>query len=71
MILEGGQFTVAALERLLRDSLVRASRAEQAAAMWQKRARNLESQVEQLLALSAHEEEPALTWRWWRLWRRA
>jgi hypothetical protein len=39
------------------------------AAMWQERARNLEAQVEQLLALPAHEEEPAR--RWWQWWRRA
>jgi hypothetical protein len=37
--------------------------------MWQERARNLEAQVEQLLALLAHEEEPAR--RWWQIWRRA
>ncbi|MGI8912341.1 MAG: hypothetical protein ACR2JY_00890 [Chloroflexota bacterium] len=48
----------------------RASQAEQAAAMWQERARNLESQVEQLLALPAHEEEPVAGRRWWRFWRR-
>ena len=65
---EGDQIAVTALERLLRDSLGRASTAEQAAAMWQERARNLEVQVEQLLALPAHEEEPAR--RWWRWWRR-
>jgi hypothetical protein len=46
----------------------RASAAEQAAAMWQERARNLEAQVEQLLALPAHEEEPAR--RWWAFWQR-
>jgi len=68
--LEGEQFAVAALERVLRDSLVRASTAEQAAAMWQERARNLETQVEQLLALPAHEEEPALGRRWWQVWHR-
>ncbi len=48
----------------------RASAAEQAAAMWQERARNLESQVEQLLALPPHEEEPAMGRRWWQVWRR-
>jgi len=37
--------------------------------MWQERARNLEAQVEQLLALPAPEEEPAR--RWWQIWRRA
>jgi len=46
----------------------RAGTAEQAAAMWQERARNLEVQVEQLLALPAHEEER--TRRWWQWWRR-
>ena len=46
----------------------RASAAEQAAAMWQERARNLETQVEQLLALPAHEAEPPGR-RWWQFWR--
>jgi hypothetical protein len=36
--------------------------------MWQERPRKLEAQVEQLLALSVHEEEPAR--RWWAFWRR-
>jgi len=63
---DGG--AVAVLERLVRDSLERASIAEQAAAMWQERARNLETQVEQLLALPAH-EEPEPRRRWWRWWR--
>ena len=63
---DGG--AVAALERLVRESLERASIAEQAAAMWQERARNLEAQVEQLLALPAH-EEPEPRRRWWRWWR--
>ncbi|MGI8915748.1 MAG: hypothetical protein ACR2JY_18520 [Chloroflexota bacterium] len=52
----------------------RASAAEQAAAMWQERARKLEAEnakLQELLALPAHEEEPELTWRWWRFWRRA
>lgn len=56
-----------ALLALLREERERASQAEQAAAMWQERARNLETQVEQLLALPAHEEEPPR--RWWRFWR--
>ena len=65
----------APLERLLTEERSRtdqererASTAEQAAAMWQERARNLEVQVEQLLALPAHEEEPLR--RWWQWWRR-
>jgi len=64
---------VAVLERLLRDSLDRASQAEQAAAMWQERARTLEAQVAQLLALPAHEESerpvPSRASWWRRLWR--
>jgi hypothetical protein len=36
--------------------------------MWQERARNLEAQVEQLLALPAHEAEPEPRRRWWRWW---
>ncbi len=48
----------------------RASAAEQAAAMWQERARNLETQVEQLLALPAHEEESEGKPPWWAFWRR-
>jgi hypothetical protein len=47
----------------------RASQAEQAAAMWLERARNLEVQVEQLLALPAHEEEAGPQRRWWRFWQ--
>jgi len=38
-------------------------------AMWQERARNLEAQVEQLLALPAHEEEAMPQRRWWRFWQ--
>lgn len=67
---------VAVLERLLdeeRADLVRERQArgqvEQVAAMWQERARNLEAQVEQLLALPAH-EEPESRRFWWRFWRR-
>jgi excisionase family DNA binding protein len=52
---------------LLNAERGRASAAEQAAAMWQERARHLEAQVEQLLARPSHEEEP--TQRWWRFWR--
>ena len=66
---------VTELANLLREERERTERIEQqvvqareAAAMWQERARYLEAQVEQLLALPAHEEEPAP--RWWRLWRR-
>ena len=50
----------------------RASTAEQAAAMWQERARNLEGEMgrlQELLALPAHEEEPELRRRWWHWWR--
>lgn len=54
----------------------RSSAAEQAAAMWQERARNLEAEndrLQALLALPAHVEEPELPYRpWWRrLWRRS
>jgi len=52
---------------LLREQIEGRLRAEQAAAMWQERARNLETQVEQLLALPMHEEEPVR--RWWAFWR--
>mgnify|MGYP001485737134 CR=1 FL=1 len=55
---------------LLEQERQRAGAAEQAAAMWQERARNLETQVEQLLALPAHEEEPELRPPWWAFWRR-
>ena len=47
----------------------RASSAERAAAMWQERARNLEAQVEQLLALPAYEEAATPRRRWWRFWQ--
>lgn len=46
--------------------------ARETAAMWQERARNLESEVgrlQQLLALPAHEEERPPRRRWWP-WRR-
>ena len=49
------------------------SQAEQAAAMWQERARNLEAEngrLHELLALPAHEEEPEPPRRWWQWWRR-
>jgi hypothetical protein len=55
--------------RLLEQEQQRSSAAEQAAAMWQERARNLEAQVEQLLALPAHEEQEQPSRRWWRFWR--
>ncbi|MGI8915246.1 MAG: hypothetical protein ACR2JY_15915 [Chloroflexota bacterium] len=57
---------------LLNQALDRASSAEQAAAMWQERARNLEGEVgrlQELLALPAHEEEPPRR-RWWQWWAR-
>lgn len=49
------------------------SHAEQAAAMWQERARNLEAEVgrlQELLALPAHEEAFEPSRRWWQWWRR-
>ncbi len=61
---------VDALVELLREERERAGAAEQAAAMWQERAHNLEMQVEQLLALPAHEEEPVPGRRWWQWWHR-
>jgi len=51
----------------------RASSAEQAAAMWQERARNLEAEngrLQDLLALPAHEEAFEPSRRWWQWWRR-
>jgi hypothetical protein len=54
-----------ALEREIR------SQAEQAAAMWQERARNLDAEngrLQELLALPAHDGEPAMRRRWWQ-WR--
>lgn len=61
---------VDALVELLREERERVGAAEQAAAMWQERARNLEVQVEQFLALPAHEAEPAMGRGWWAFWRR-
>ncbi len=68
---------VTELANLLREERERTERIEQqvvqareAATMWQERARNLEAQVEQLLALPAYEEEPVAGRRWWRFWRR-
>ncbi len=49
----------------------RASSAEQAAAMWQERARNLEGEIgrlQELLALPEHEEESRR--HWWERWKR-
>jgi hypothetical protein len=64
-----------ALERVLAEERSRADRererasaAEQAAAMWQERARNLEGELQRVLALPAH-EEPDLRRHWWQ-WRR-
>lgn len=55
------------LARLLREALGGKSTAEQAAAIWQERARNLKVQVEHLRALSAHEEESVpRRWRYCR-----
>jgi hypothetical protein len=64
--------TVETWRPLVGQALERASRAEQAAAMWQERARTLEAEngrLQELLALPAHEEEPKLK-RWWWQWRR-
>jgi len=61
---------VDALVELLREERERAGAAEQAAAMWQERARNLETQVEQLLALPAHTDPTDPEHRWWQWWRR-
>lgn len=60
------------LVQLLREQIERASRAEQAATLWQERARNLEaenSRLQELLALPAHDAEPKPRQRWWP-WRR-
>ena len=53
------------LERVLTEERIRANQererasvAEQAAAMWQERARNLEAELQHVLALPAHEEVP-------------
>ena len=59
-------------ERVDREREIR-SQAEQAAAMWQERARNLEAEngrLQELLALPAHEEEGELSRHWWQWWRR-
>ncbi|HEY8742377.1 MAG TPA: helix-turn-helix domain-containing protein [Chloroflexota bacterium] len=68
---------VTELANLLREERERTERVEQqmvqareAAAMWQERARNLEAQVEQMLALPMHDETPEATHRWWAFWRR-
>jgi hypothetical protein len=66
-----GSLAVIELARLLREALDGKSTAEQAAAMWQERARNLEVQVEQLLALPAHTDPTDAEHRWWQWWRRA
>ncbi len=72
--------TVVALVQLLREERERVDRereirsqAEQAAAMWQERARNLEAEngrLQELLALPAHEEERELRRHWWQWWGR-
>lgn len=60
----------AAFTSALESERHRSSTAEQAAAMWQERARNLEAvndRLQELLALPAHEEEPeSLRRPWWR-----
>ena len=60
----------AAFSSALASERQRSSAAEQAAAMWQERARNLEAEndrLQELLALPAHEEEPESLHRpWWR-----
>jgi len=40
-----------------------------AAAMWQERARNLEAELQHVLALPAHEEAPEPRRHWWAFWR--
>ncbi len=71
---------VAELVQLLREERGRVDRereirsqAEQAAAMWQERARNLETEngrLQELLALPAHDEEPEARQHWWQWWQR-
>ena len=64
---------VDALVDLLHEALEGKSAAEQAAAMWQERARNLEGEIDrlqELLALPAHEEAFEPSRRWWHWWRR-
>ena len=60
--------TVETWRPLLDQALDRASQAEQAAAMWQERARNLEAELQHVLALPAHQEleSPRRWWQWWR-----
>jgi len=58
---------------LLREQIDGRLRAEQAAAMWQERARNLEAEngrLQELLALPAHEDAFEPSRRWWQWWRR-
>ncbi len=65
--------TVETWRPLLDRALDRASSAEQAAAMWQERARNLETEngrLQELLALPAHDEEPEARQHWWQWWQR-
>jgi hypothetical protein len=60
------------LAQLLREQIAGRLRAEQAAAMWQERARNPEGEVsrlQELLALPAHKEAPQPRRSWWQLWR--
>lgn len=69
------------LAQLLREQIDGRLRAEQAAAMWQERARNLETEngrLQELLALPAHEEDslpPVASephrhwWQWWKATR--
>lgn len=68
---------VDALVELLRDERERAGAVEQAAAMWQERARNLEAEngrLQELLALPAHEEDERSTAagepHWWQRLRK-
>ncbi len=70
-VAELGAVARQAIEQLAQER-ERASAAEQAAAMWQERARNLEaenSRLQELLALPAHEEKPTPRRRWWQRWR--
>jgi len=63
--------TVETWRPLLDQALDRASQAEQAAAMWQERACNLEAELQHVLALPAHEEGPeSPRRRWWQWWRK-
>jgi hypothetical protein len=68
---ELGTIAREALAQLAREREVR-SQAEQAAAMWQERAHNLEGEIgrlQELLALPAHDEEPEMRRHWWH-WRK-